>query len=100
MLGYQLLDAPAEIGLQRFIVLDPMRLHERLNLWIGIPLFAIDLVAANVKIVVRKNSGHLTDQVIEKLVDFLVRGIHSRVEASPLALDGVRSFAAGPLPIP
>src|SRR5712692_5516480 len=44
-----------------------------------------------------KNPGHFADQVIEKLVDFLVRRVHCRIEYSPLPLDFVGSLSASQL---
>jgi len=70
---------------------------ERLNLRIGIPLFAVHLVATDVEIVVGEKLGHLADEIIKKLVDLLVRRVHCRIEDSPPALDSVRPFSAGQL---
>src|SRR5260370_42201725 len=52
-----LLQALAEVSLQRIVVLQSVRLFELLNLRIGVPLLSVHLVAANVKILVRQELG-------------------------------------------
>ncbi len=97
MLDHQLLDTAAEIGLQRVVVLDVVRFHVGLNLRVGVPFLAVDLVAADMKEVIGEDLRHFAYQVIEKFVDFLIRWIHRRIEDSPPALDFVGAFSAGQL---
>src|SRR6266404_2129981 len=94
---HQLLDAPAEIRLQRVVVLDSVVSYVRLNLRVRVPFLAVDLVAADMKEVIREDLCHFTNQVIEKLVDFLVGRVHRGIEDSPPALDSVRTLSAGQL---
>src|SRR5579864_570439 len=72
-----------------------MRVHELLNLRIGVPLFAIHLVAADVEELVGEKFGHLADKNIEKLVGTLASGIHGRIKNSPLAFDRIGPWGAG-----
>src|SRR5207248_7003821 len=56
------LKAFAEIGLQRLVVLDAVSAHVFLNFRIGIPLFAVYFVAADVEELIWKKFRHLSDQ--------------------------------------
>src|ERR1700746_210516 len=70
-------------------------MHELLNFRIRVPLFAIYLIAADVKELVGKKLCHLSDKDIEKLVGALACWIHGRIEDSPLAFNGIRTRGAG-----
>src|ERR1700722_5527414 len=72
-----------------------MRAHELLNFWIGVPLFAVDFVAADVKKLVGEKLRHLFNESIEKLICTLPRRIHRRIEHTPLALNRVRPRRTG-----
>src|SRR5580692_6900171 len=74
-----------------------MGTHERLNRWICVPLFSVDLIAANVKVLVRKKFRHLADEGVEKFVGPLLSRIHGWVEDAPLAFNLIRARAAGQL---
>src|SRR6516162_4575442 len=84
----------AEISLKSLIVFDLVRFHERLNVRIRVPFFAVHLVSTDVKKLVGKPFRHFANQLIEEFVRLLVRGIHRWIEHAPLALDLIRSFAA------
>ena len=99
MLAHDLLHSLVEIGLQIVVVLQLVGMHEILNLWIGVPLLAVYLVASDVKELVREESGHFTNKCVEKLVGFLAGRIHGGIEDAPLAFDFIRSRPAGQLGI-
>ncbi len=54
VLGYDLLQALVEIGLQILIVLHAVSVHEFLNFRVGIPLLAVDFVASDVEVGIGK----------------------------------------------
>ena len=62
MFFYDGLDAFVEISLQVMIVLHPMLLFEGADIRIGVPMFTVDLISADMKIVIRKQPGHLADK--------------------------------------
>ena len=72
-----------------------MFFHEFLNFGIGVPLFAVHFVAADVEEVVGENFGHFADELIEKFVGLVVRGSIAGIQDAPLAFDFVRAGAAG-----
>ena len=72
-----------------------MRFLEFLDFRIGIPLFSVHFIAADMKIVVGKKFGQLADQFVEKFVSFFVGGIHCGIKYAPLAFNRVRTRAAG-----
>ncbi len=95
MFGHDLLHPLIEIGLQIVVVFHAVGAHERLNLGIRVPLLAVDFVAPDMKKLVGKKPSHLADECVEKLVSFLPRGVHGRIENAPLALNLIRSRPAG-----
>src|SRR6266849_7134162 len=68
MLRDNLLQALAEVSLQRLVVLQSVRFFELLNLRVGVPLLSVYLVAANVKIVVREKLSHFSHEFIEEFI--------------------------------
>ena len=93
VLGYDLLQALVKVGLQILIVLHVVRVDEFLDFRIGIPLLAVNLVAANVKIGVGKELGHFRNELFQKLVHRFARGIHDRID--PPSFQRVRTGTAG-----
>src|SRR5882762_10338988 len=76
-----------------------MSMHELLNFLVRVPLFAINFVSANMEVLVRKERGHLSDELVEKLVGALASRVHCWIEYAPFALDGIRSRRAGQIGI-
>ena len=93
ILGHNLLQALVEIGLQILIVLHAVGFHEFLNLRIRVPLLAVDLVAANVEIAIGKQFGHFPNELFQKLVSRLSRGIQDGID--PAAFQRVRAGTGG-----
>src|SRR5438045_4220596 len=87
VLGDNFLNSLAEVGLEGFVIFQGVRLLELLNFWAGVPLLAVHFVAADVKVMVGEELGHFGDKLVEKLVGFLVGGVHGGIEDAPLALD-------------
>ena len=81
------------------IVFDAFLFHEGLDLRIAIPLFALILVAADVHIRVRKQSGHLAQEPVEEFVCLFARRIERRLKDSRAALNLVRTGGAADLGI-
>src|SRR5712672_3152591 len=95
VLSDNFLNSLAEVGLEGFVVFQGVGLLELLNFWAGVPLLAVYLVAADMKIMVGEELGHFGDKLSEKLVGFLIGGVHCGIENAPLALDFVGAGAAG-----
>ena len=91
MFAYYRLYSLVEVCLQVLIALHAMRTHELLNLRIGVPLLSIYFVTADVKILIGKKRGHLTDELVEELVCSLLGWVHCGVEDSPFAFDLIRA---------
>src|ERR1700720_3768424 len=81
VLGQDLLQTLIEIGLQILVILHSMRLNERLNLRIGVPVLAIDLVSANVKLGVGKKLAHLVNELVEEFISAFLNGIGKGIRA-------------------
>src|SRR5712672_3949459 len=95
VLGDNFLYSLAEVRLEGFVVFQGVRLLELLDFCAGVPLLAVYFVAADVKIMVGEELGHFGDELVEKLVGFLVGGVHGGIENAPLALDFVGAGGAG-----
>src|SRR5881296_28741 len=91
MLAQDLLQALIEISLQVLIVFHFVRTNESLNFRIVIPWFAIYFVSADVKVSIWKEFRHFSDELVQKLVGTLLRGVHYRVHAAWLDFVGTRS---------
>src|SRR6202021_562921 len=74
--------------------------HEFLDFRVRVPLFSVYLVAAYVKVMVRKKLTHFTDKFVEKLVRLLPRRVHYGIENSPPALNLVRPRSTRKFGIP
>ena len=80
ILGHDFLQALVEVGLQVLIVLHAVGVDEGLNLRIGVPLLAVDFVAADVEVGVGKEPGHFRNELFKELVSRFLRGIHDRID--------------------
>jgi hypothetical protein len=58
--------AVEELGLELLFRLQPVCIHEGLDLGIGLPVRAGDLVASDVEILVREQRRHLPEEAIEE----------------------------------
>src|SRR6266851_2740729 len=65
-----------------------MRVNERLDRRIGVPMLAIDLVSANVKVGVGKKLTHLVNELVEKFVSAFLRGIGNGIRTFWIDLVG------------
>src|SRR2546427_3937995 len=97
MLRQNLQQALIEIRLQILVVFHAMSMNEGLDLWIGIPRLAVDLVSADMKIGVGEKRGHFTDERVQEFVSPLASRIHDRIWS--IRLDLVRTWAAGQIGI-
>src|SRR4029078_7002917 len=93
-LANNLRHASREVGLQRGIIFESMRFHELLNFGVCVPLLAIDLVAADVKIVIGKKLRHLTNKLLKEVVGVIACRIHRGIEHAPASLDLVGTWGA------
>src|ERR1700680_980830 len=93
-------EALVEIILQRGRVLETVFAHEALDARIGLPLYAVVLIASDVHAVVGKDCPHLRDESIEKFIGAFARRIHHRIEDAELAFDVERAGRAGEIGIP
>src|SRR5579864_6941844 len=91
-----LIEVTLEVGISLHAVLR----HVGTDARIRVPLLAVDLVAADVEVLVREERRHLSDKAVEELVNLLTRGIYGGVEDAPVTLDRVRTRAACQLGIP
>src|SRR6266542_2527375 len=76
-----------------------MRMHELLDLRIAVPLLAVYLVASDMEEPVRKKFRHLADELVEKFVSALTRGIHCGIKYTKLPPDGIGPRPAGEIRI-
>src|SRR2546423_14244027 len=58
-----------KVSLKRGIVLDAFILHEGLDTWIPVPLFALILITANMHVSVGEECRHFTKKCVKKLVN-------------------------------
>ncbi len=79
-----------EVRLKIRIGFHSMRLHEGLDLGIGVPLTAIHLVSANMKILIWKEFGHLRDKLVEELVSLFACRIDDGIRAARINFIGSR----------
>src|SRR5260370_26978412 len=93
VLGQNLLQALIVVGLQILIILHAMGMDESLDLRIGVPKLAIDLVSANVEVSVGEELRHLVDELVEKFIRVLLGRI--RYSIRPFGIDLKRAGAAG-----
>ena len=98
VLGYDLLQALVEVGLQILVVLHVVSVDEFLNFRVRVPLLAVNLVAPNVKVSIGKELGHFRNELFQKLVTRLSRGIHDRID--PSSFQRVGAGTAGEFGIP
>src|SRR5437868_4079734 len=94
VLADNLLYASREVGLQRGIIFESMRFHELLNFGVCVPLLAIDLVAADVKIVIGEKLCHFADKLLKEVVGVIACRIHRGIEYAPASLDLVGAGGA------
>ena len=95
MLFYDLLHPPGEVGLEGMIVLDIVRMHPRLNMGIRIPVLAVYLVAADMKVSIRKKRLHLTENGIDQLVCRVARRVQRRTQVVTLRPDQAMRCGTG-----
>src|SRR6185312_14652284 len=69
-----------EVGLQVGSAVQVVLLHEFLNTRTVLPLHAVVLVSADVHVGIGEDGGHFSDELVEKLVGALARGIHHWIE--------------------
>src|SRR6185503_13799111 len=82
VLGQNRLHAAIEISLQSVIVFDLLFMHPELNAFIPVPILAVHFVAADVKILIRKERGHLAENGVESCIG----GGERRIESGTLAI--------------
>ena len=82
-----------EVDLEVLIRLHAVALLEGRHGRARVPLLAVDFVAPDVEIGVRKQRGHLAEEAIEEQIHGLVCGIERRVEDAPRPLDFERPLA-------
>src|SRR5262249_45401849 len=78
-----------EVRLEIEVVAKVMLMFEALDTGVRIPLLAVDLVAADMKVLVWKHPGHLADEVVEKVVGLVARWVHGRVMNAEVARDRI-----------
>ncbi len=93
VLGHDLLQALIEVRLQILVILHAVRMNERLDLGIGVPELAVDLVSANVEVGVGEELGHLVDEFVEEFISFFAGGISNGFR--PSGIDFKRAGTTG-----
>src|SRR5207302_4589314 len=93
VLRQDLLQALIEVGLQILVILHAVRVDERLDPQIGVPVLSIDLIPANVKVGVGEKLGHLVDELLEEFISPFLGGISNGIRS--LRIDLVRTGVAG-----
>ncbi len=95
--GEECADARHEPALQRMLVLDPERLHPRLDLRAGVPLVLDRFVAADVDEARREHGHHLAQHILEEAESVVVDIVEPGKDA-PVELDPGRDGRAGAEP--
>src|ERR1700723_228265 len=94
MIRDELLHPAGEVGLKTGVIFNVVLLHVLFDTRIRVPLLTVALISADVEVGIWKERGHLTDELVKKLIGPLTGGIHRRIEDSPVAFDLVGSAAA------
>src|SRR4030081_3212940 len=71
-----LLQTLIEVRLQVLVGFHSMRVDEGLDLSVGIPLTAVDLIPTDMKILIREKCSHLLNKLVYKLVGPFLRRVH------------------------
>ena len=79
-------------GVQLMVIAQALFLHKDLDILVFVPLFRVNLIAADVDVRVREQGFHFRDQGVDKPVDILIERIHGGFVYAPA---GLRPVGAG-----
>src|SRR5262245_8961858 len=69
------------------IVFETSCLNKSLNLWVGIPMLALVLIAADMNVRIGEELCHLAQESVEHFIQGFIGGIECRIEDTPPVLD-------------
>src|SRR5262252_4632395 len=85
------LQAAVEVALQIMGILEMVLAFKPADLLAGFPLLAVDFVAADMKVLIGKQSRHLADEIVEEVISVVPGGIHGSVVHTVHSRDLVRA---------